>query len=153
MDFDEKRWDIYPMGFDANNDKRVIVCAYAYTGEVPQFLGTWSIDVNGENSKLESLENFDIPVAVIGYRLAEDSVKERSEVKFETKMAKKKAKAISKKEKAEKRFEKKLKKIEYKRKIRQMDMDTYMKIQQRKKALKELKKSAKKSQDTVTGAQ
>ena len=153
VDFDEKRWDIYPMGFDANNDNRIIVCAYAYTGEVPQFLGTWSIDVDGENSKLESLESFDIPVAVIGYRLAEDSVKERSEFKFEAKMAKKKAKAIAKKEKAEKKFEKKLQKIEYKRKIRQMDMDTYMKIQQRKKALKELKKSAKKSKNTVTGAQ
>ena len=53
IDFDEKRWDIYPMGFDANDDNRIIVCAYAYTGEVPKFLGTWSIDVNGVNSKRE----------------------------------------------------------------------------------------------------
>ena len=38
VDFDEKRWDIYPMGFDANDENRVVVCAYAYTGEVPKFL-------------------------------------------------------------------------------------------------------------------
>ena len=41
------------MGFDANNDNRVVVCAYAYTGDVPKFLGTWSIDVEGEDAKLE----------------------------------------------------------------------------------------------------
>ena len=35
IDFDEKRWDIYPLGFDANNDDRIILSAYAYTGDVP----------------------------------------------------------------------------------------------------------------------
>jgi len=70
IDFDENRWDIYPMGFDANNDDRVIICAYAYTGEAPKFLGTWSIDVEGNNSKLEDLSGSDVPISVIGYRLA-----------------------------------------------------------------------------------
>ena len=92
VDFEENRWDIYPMGFDANNDDRIILCAYAYTGEVPKFLGTWSIDIYGVNSKLEDLEGSEIPVSVIGYRLAEDSVRDASEVEFEAKIAKQKEK-------------------------------------------------------------
>ena len=149
VDFDEKRWDIYPMGFDANDDNRIIVCAYAYTGEVPQFLGTWSIDTDGKNAKLESIEGSDVPVAVVGYRLAEDSVKEISEVKHEAKTAKKKENAEKKKEKAEARAEKKANKVEYKRKIEQMNMDTYRKIRERKKAQKEMKKALKKSGETA----
>jgi len=149
VDFDEKRWDIYPMGFDANDDNRIIVCAYAYTGEVPQFLGTWSIDTDGKNSKLESVEGSDVPVAVVGYRLAEDSIKNISEVKQEAKTAKKKEKADKKKVKSEAKFKKKQNKIEYKRKIKQMDMETYMKIRQRKQAQKEMKKSLKKSGETA----
>ncbi|MBR1373671.1 hypothetical protein IJ556_04380, partial [bacterium] len=69
----DKRWDIYPMGFDANDENRVIVCAYAYTGDAPKFLGTWSIDMEGEETRLESLTGATVPVSVIGYRLVEDS--------------------------------------------------------------------------------
>ena len=94
VDFDEKRWDIYPMGFDANDESRVIVCAYAYTGDVPKFLGTWSIDVAGENSRLEDLTGKDIPVSIVGYRLEEEAdVIPVSEVEFEAKQAKEKEKA------------------------------------------------------------
>ena len=143
VDFDENRWDIFPMGFDANDDNRIIVSAYAYTGDVPQFLGTWSIDTEGNNSKLESKEGSDVPVAVIGYRLAEDSVKDATEVEFEAKQAKQKEKIEKKNIKKTEKFDKKIKKLEYKRKIEQMDMETYMKIQERKKAQKELKKSVK----------
>ena len=150
VDFEENRWDIYPMGFDANNDDRIILCAYAYTGDVPKFLGTWSIDVNGENSKLEDLEGSDIPVSVIGYRLAEDEVKEISEVEFEAKQAEKKEKTEKKQAKSEEKFNKNLQKIEYKRKIHQMDMETYLKIEQRRQQMKELKKNSK-SQDGLTG--
>jgi hypothetical protein len=88
IDFDEKRWDIYPMGFDANDDNRVVVTAYAYTGDIPKYLGTWSIDTEGQDPKLETLEETSIPVSVIGYRLAEDSVKDATEVEFEAKRAK-----------------------------------------------------------------
>ena len=90
------------MGFDANNDNRIILCAYAYTGDVPKFLGTWSIDVEGINSKLEDLEGASIPVSVIGFRLAEDSVKEASEVEFEARQAKEREKAEAKQEKKQK---------------------------------------------------
>ncbi len=147
VDFEENRWDIYPMGFDANDDNRVILCAYAYTGDVPKFLGTWSIDVEGTNSKLEDLKGSDIPVSVIGYRLAEDSVKDMSEVEFEAKQAKEKEKAETKKAKEAKKFDDELKDLEYQRKIHQMDMETLLKIQQRKQELK----NKPKSKDGLTG--
>lgn len=154
IDFDEKRWDIYPMGFDANDDNRIIVCAYAYTGEVPKFLGTWSIDVKGENSKLEALDGYSFPVSVIGYRLVEDSVKDITEVEFEAKQAKKLEKAEDKKVKEAEKYEKKVRKLEHQRKLQQMDIETLYKIQQRKKDLKQLQKNnSKKPKESVTGIQ
>lgn len=154
IDFDEKRWDIYPMGFDANDDNRIIVCAYAYTGEVPKFLGTWSIDVNGENSKLEALDGYSFPVSVIGYRLVEDSVKDVTEVEFEAKQAKKLEKTEDKKVKEAEKYEKRVRKLEHQRKLQQMDMKTLYKIQQRKQDLKQLQKNnSKKPKESVTGIQ
>lgn len=150
IDFDEKRWDIYPLGFDANDDNRVILSAYAYTGDVPKFLGTWSVDVNGNLVKPEDMEGINIPVSVIGYRLAEDSVKDASEVEFDAKRAKELEEAEAKKVKEAEKFDNKIKKLEYQRQIRQMDMDTMMKIHERKQQQKELKKNTKSSQDGST---
>lgn len=152
VDFEENRWDIYPMGFDSNDDNRIILCAYAYTGDVPKFLGTWSIDTEGENSKLEDLQGFDIPVSIVGYRLAEDSVKDASEVEFEAKLAKEREEIKEKNAKKTEKFDKKIKELDYERKIRQMDMETYLKIEQRRKELKEIKKN-KKFTNGLTGAQ
>ena len=150
VDFDEKRWDIYPMGFDANNENRIILCAYAYTGEVPKFLGTWSIDVNGENSKLESLSGSSFPVSIVGYRLAqEDEVIPTSEVKFDAKRAKEQAKSKEKESKDAEKFEQELKKIQYKRKIQQMDMETLIKVRERQQYIKD---NYKKSTDGFTGS-
>lgn len=147
VDFDEKRWDIYPMGFDANDDNRVIVCAYAYTGEVPKYLGTWSIDVWGNNTRLEALSGSGVPVSVVGWRLAEADIVPSSEAEFEAKQAKEAEKAKEKEVKENEKFEKNIKKIEYERKIHQMDMDTMLKIKQRKDALKQIKNS-----DGLTGS-
>lgn len=146
VDFEENRWDIYPMGFDANNDDRVILCAYAYTGEVPKFLGTWSIDIYGNNSKLEDLNGSNIPVSVIGYRLAEDSVKDAYEIEYEAKQAQEKEKEISKKITE---FDKEIKELEYERKLRQMDMETLLKIEQMSASKK--KKNFFKPTNTPTG--
>lgn len=143
VDFEENRWDIYPMGFDANDDNRIILCAYAYTGDVPKFLGTWSIDVEGNNSKLEDLEGSSVPVAVIGYRLAEDSVKDASEVEFEAKIAKEKEKQDEKKLKETEKFDKEIKKLEYQRKIHQMNMETMIEINERREYMKQMKKTSK----------
>ena len=52
------RFDIYPLGWDANHPDRVLLYAYGYnknTGETPKFLGTWSIDYKGEQSHLVSV--------------------------------------------------------------------------------------------------
>ena len=150
VDFDEKRWDIYPMGFDANNDERIIVCAYAYTGDVPKFLGTWSIDVYGENSKLEALDGSAVPVAIIGYRLAEDSeVIPASETEFEAKRAKEIEKDKEQEAKKAENFEKKMRKLEHERKLNQMDMETLIKIKERQRYLKE---NYKKGADGLTGS-
>ena len=125
--------------------------SYAYTGEVPKFLGTWSIDVNGTNSKLEDLDGATFPVSVIGYRLAEDSVKDISEIEFEAKQAKEKEKSEKKQEKEIEKFNKKSKDLEHKRRLYQMDMETYLKIKERQKNLKELKKNSKATKG-LTGA-
>ena len=149
VDFDEKRWDIYPMGFDANDENRVVVCAYAYTGDVPKFLGTWSIDLNGESSRLEDLSGKDFPVSIVGYRLEEDSeVIPVSEVEFEAKQAKELEKNKQKEEKKAENFDNKVKKLEYERKINQMDMETLLKIKQRQE---EKKSQYKKNSDGLTG--
>ena len=152
VDFEENRWDIYPMGFDANDDDRIILCAYAYTGDVPKFLGTWSIDVDGNNSKLEDLEGADVPVSVVGFRLAENSVKDISEVEFEAKLAEKKEKVEKTNAKKSQKYDKELKELEYERKMRQMDMDVYLKIQQRRAQMKELKKQSRNKKDGFTGS-
>ncbi len=149
VDFDEKRWDIYPMGFDANNDNRIIVCAYAYTGEVPKFLGTWSIDINGEFSKLESLTGVSFPVSIIGYRLAEGDIIPSSEAEFEAKQAKELNKDKEKEAKKAENFDKEIKKLEYQRKLNQMDMETMIKIRAREEYLKQFK--TKKEYEGITG--
>ena len=150
VDFDEKRWDIYPMGFDANDENRVVLCAYAYTGDVPKFLGTWSIDIYGENSKLESLSGNSFPIATVGYRLEQEAeVIPVSEVEFEARQAKELEKAKEKQKKDEENFEKQVKKLEYERKIQQMDMETLLKIKQRKDYIKQY---YKKDSEGFTGS-
>jgi hypothetical protein len=116
-----------------------------------------SIDVvsHAQTEKISTKEqdvyaDSDFPVSVIGYRLAEDSVKDASEIEFEAKQAKEKEKAEKKQTKEITKFDKEIKELEYERKIRQMDMDTYLKIEQRRKELKELKKSSKPT-DGLTG--
>ena len=99
------------MGFDANDENRVILCAYAYTGDIPKFLGTWSIDIYGENSRLESLTGSSFPVSTVGYRLEQEAdVIPVSEVEFEARQAKELEKA---KEEAEKQYSTMKRRIKY----------------------------------------
>ena len=142
VDLSEKRWDIYPLGFDANDENRVVVSAFAYTGDVPKFLGSWSIDLEGKESKLETLTNCDLPISIVGYRLErEEDVVPISEVEFDAKQAKEKEKIEKKQVKTKVKEEKELQKLEYKRKIHQMDMETMLKVKERKDKLKEIKKN------------
>ncbi len=150
VDFDEKRWDIYPMGFDANDENRVVVCAYAYTGDVPKFLGTWSIDIYGENTRLENLSGASFPVATVGYRLEQEAeVIPPSEIKFDAKQAKEQAKDKEKAAKDAENFEKDIKRLEYQRKLEQMDMQTMIKIRERQQYMKD---NYKKGADGFTGS-
>ncbi len=144
VDLSTNRWDIYPMGFDVNNNNRVIVSAYAYTGDRPIFLGTWSIDTNNETAKLETLSNSGYPVAIVGFRLSEEhEILPISQLEFDAKQARTEEKEKEKIEKKEKKFETKLQQFEYRQKIHQMDMETLMKVRERQKYLKDLKNKTK----------
>lgn len=69
LDLVDYMWDIYPVGWDANNPDRIILYAYAYTKTTPKFLGTWSIDSKGERSQLMSLKSTDFFITTNGYSL------------------------------------------------------------------------------------
>lgn len=60
------RWDIYPIGWDALNPERIIVFAYASTGEKPKYLGAWSIDYQGDRAMLMSLTSTNFEVSQNG---------------------------------------------------------------------------------------
>ena len=144
INLNENRWDIYPMGFDANDDNRIIVCAYAFTGSSPKFLGTWSIDVSNTSAKLETLQGVSIPVSTVGYRLSEEhEVKPISELEFEAKQEKAEQKAKVKQENKDRKLEELTRKVEYRRKIHQMDMETLMNVKQRQEYLKSVKSKKK----------
>lgn len=119
---DEKRWDIYPMGFDANDPNRIVVSAYGYTGRLPKFLGLWSVDCDGDRSMLISLFKDSAPVSVNGYKLIKDGVVEPFLVEQAEQNLKKSAKK-------KKQAEKKAAKDDYKQKKKALN-----------KKLKEMKK-------------
>lgn len=117
---DQKRWDILPLGFSAENPDRIIVSAIGYTGKNPKFLGNWSIDVNGERSELVSLFEPSAKIVASGYKLVEDGV---VDPKTLLKNEKKKDRIIKHKRKLEKKeikHKKKQKKHVYKAKIKEM---------------------------------
>lgn len=60
------RWDIYPIGWDALNPERIIVFAYASTGEKPKYLGAWSVDYHGDRAMLMSLTSTNFEVSQNG---------------------------------------------------------------------------------------
>ncbi len=64
-------WDIFPVGWDKQNPDRMIVYAYAFTGEKPMFLGTWSIDYNEAKSKLISIDSTNVEIDLNGFGLKE----------------------------------------------------------------------------------
>lgn len=105
LDLNDKRWDVFPLGFSKGNPDRILLTAYAYTGEEPVFLGVWSIDSHGEQARLISMQNGSIEVASNGYKLEQDGVLAKSttkkQEKAEQKAENKKDKAEIKKEKAD----------------------------------------------------
>ena len=64
-------WDIFPIGWEKQNPDRLVVYAYAFTDNVPFFLGTWSIDYNEAKSELISIDSTSVEINLNGYGLKE----------------------------------------------------------------------------------
>lgn len=111
---DEKRWDIYPMGFDANDPNRIVVSSYGYTGRLPKFLGLWSVDCKGERSMLISLFKDSTQVSVNGYKLVKEGI-------VEPVLVEQAAKDLKKAEAKKKQAAKKASKDDYKQKKRALN--------------------------------
>ncbi len=114
-----KRWDIYPLGFDASNN--VIVQAYGYTGETPVYLGCWSVDSFGNTSRLISLNNSYKPViSANGYKLVQDGVETYQSVQLQDKLDKIQDKIVAKQKKAQEKEEVKQIKEDYKYQLKEL---------------------------------
>lgn len=118
---DEKRWDIYPLGFDAQNPDRVVVTAYGYTGTTPKFLGSWSIDVNGEQTRLVSLLNPKAQVTVSGLKIIQDGLVEPKDVAKNEKIQNKEVKKERKEVKKELKKDLKQKKKELSKELKEIN--------------------------------
>lgn len=69
------RWDIYPIGWDAKHPERIIVFAYAATGERPKYLGAWSIDYKGNRAMLLSPVSTSFEISQNGVCLKTEGIK------------------------------------------------------------------------------
>lgn len=114
LNLDEKRWDIYPLGFSKSEPSRIIVQAFAFTGEVPVFLGTWSVDWKGVQTRLVSFEkNVDLHISQNGYKIIKDGVEAYQTVEKQEKVKKDETKYLKKKYKQERKQQIKEIKEEY----------------------------------------
>ena len=141
---DEKRWDIYPLGFLTGDENRVAVSAYGYTGRKPKFLGVWSIDCNGEQTRLESLFKIDSKISENGYKLVQDGVVDPAEVYYNEKQEDKTIKKKRKTDKKARKDELNKKKQAYQSKIKEMKAEE-------KEGLKQYRKFKAKSNYSTGG--
>ncbi len=119
----EKRWDIVPLGFSVEEPDRIVCTAYAYTGAKPVFLGVWSIDINGEQSRLISFENADIAISQNGFKIVKSGVEPYTMVEEEEKQLKELDKKNKKAQKqAEKDYYKQCE-IDYKAELKAIDAE------------------------------
>lgn len=124
LDLIAKRWDIVPLGFDSQEPDRIVVQAYAYTGEKPVYLGAWSIDYNGNQTRLVSFDkNFVPQISSNGYKIEKDGVEAYTTVQAEEKMLKKQDKIIEKQKHAEDKKTVKQIKEDYKYELKTLKAD------------------------------
>lgn len=121
LDLEEKRWDVFPLGFSKGNPNRIMLTAYAYTGDNPVFLGVWSIDCKGEQSRLISLNNGSIEVASNGFKIVKDGVVAKTLVEEQEKNERDYVKNLVKHAKAQDKAEVKEMKSEMKEKLKAVD--------------------------------
>ena len=118
-----KRWDIYPIGFDAQNPDRIIVQAYGWTGAKPFFLGCWGVSTSGEKTELISPTSSGMTVSTNGFHLVQDGVVNPVELKMTKKIQKHIEKKHQKIEKQEKKKVLKEKRKEVKKEIKSMEKE------------------------------
>lgn len=123
VDLDEKRWDLYPLGFDASNPDWVIVNALAYTGSTPINLGIWKVKYTGEQSQLVTFNKEEIQISMNGYKLVKDGVEPPSVTEDEEKHLKRIEKENAKIKKQQEKQELKDLKNSYKSKLKEMDTE------------------------------
>ena len=128
MNLDENRWDIYPMGFDENNPDRIVVCGYAYTGKTPMFLGAWSIDTQGNYSRLETLNKNYFPITMTGYKLEYDGNETRKFAEDDVKATEKYEKQTKKESKKQEKERMRRLKQEYQQQIYELDKQYLEKV-------------------------
>ena len=123
LDLEDKRWDIYPLGFAADNPDWVIVNAVAYTGSTPVNLGTWSVSSKGEQSRLVTFTNSEVQISMNGYKLVKDGVVSPSITEKEEQQLKRIEKEKAKQKKKEDKAEVKALEQSYKAKIKEMNSE------------------------------
>lgn len=117
---DEKRWDITPLGFDANDPERIVVNAYGFTGKAPKFLGTWSIDYKGENTQLVSLFEPKANISMSGFKAVPSGVVDPAKIMADEKQEDKQLKQKRKQETKDKKNDIKKKKAALKQRLKEM---------------------------------
>lgn len=123
LNLDDKRWDIYPLGFSADNPDWVVVNAVAYTGSVPVNLGTWAVNSKGEQSRLITFTNSEVQISMNGYKLVKDGVVSPSMTEKEEEQLKRIEKEKVKQKKKEDKAEVKALEQSYKAKIKEMNAE------------------------------
>ena len=123
LNLDDKRWDIYPLGFSADNPDWVVVNAVAYTGNTPVNLGTWAVNSKGEQSRLITFTNFEVQISMNGYKLVKDGVVPPSITEKEEQQLKRIEKEKVKQKKKEDKAEVKALEQSYKAKIKEMNAE------------------------------
>lgn len=123
IDLDDKRWDIYPLGFDAENPDWVVVNAVAYTGNTPVNLGIWKVTYTGEQSRLVSFDNSAVNVSINGYKLVKTGVEPPAILEKEAELLKKVEKEQAKQKKKQDKLELKEMEKAYKAKLKEMDAE------------------------------
>ena len=117
---DEKRWDIYPIGFSSDHPDIIIFNAYGFTGRIPKFLGMWSIDADGEFTELVSPNESSVKIGMNGYRLLQTGVLDPAIVHNMARAKRKKIKQAKKAARKERRAIRKEKRQAYHQKIKEM---------------------------------
>lgn len=123
LDLDDKRWDVYPLGFDAENPDWVIVNAVAYTGSTPVNLGVWKVTYTGEQSRLVSFKNSAVNVSMNGFKLIKAGVEPSAITEKETSFLKKVEQEKDKQQKKDDKAEIKELGKSYKAKIKEMNAE------------------------------